>query len=766
MLPQLDASATQSLHLALRPLDTPTISSSTQTRSERWPHRLPNIDRPASVPLMASPFQPPTALNTAHPLPTHTTTRGTFASQVAIPPHLHGLAPNHLAGHPHLPPQQGLQASTHFPNLGLDNASLLGASQRQPGVTSTSPHMHMFHHFVGQSQRTRAAAGQHGVGNQPGQIHINGDGTTSQQNHPSLHPPITFTGNNPTANPPLQNFTTSYIREGPNGQRWQVTVNQNTITVPAPGTAANPLGGTGHDLRHGPHTNGLATAGLPGLSLGEYLTQPLLSQSGPMGHFSLPAASVNPMQGVGNDVQPEVGPTSTDALTDGLSESELASLSTSEIRELTRRLRERQAAMERERWSLLEQIAMIDRRHAETLMSRFGNDLPPQSSAPSERVAADLQPSSNPTNPSPTSLYLLSSPSGPYGLVVAPTGVYATDPMRQQMNYTQNLNPALPQSRRLVVRRHALDTPHLSNPLSRQASQQSQSRTRSSANLATRSTSQRGQEPANQPAQQPQQQPREEAQPAERQQQQLGDLVRILLPLGGHFWLLVRLLGFVYFFTGGAGWRRTILFLLGALIVFLAQTGVLGGFRETVWAPVRRHLEGLLPPPDEHVQGAAALQAAHGAEGDHRRPEGQHLDPTITAARLLRETEERRRGWMAQNIRRVERALLIFIASLVPGVGERHIAARDAAAAAAAAAAVAAPPVPEQPPQDDPAQENERHAIDDQQERTTEDEAAGDGTNHSGNAAESAQEPGVRNHGGTAAEAGNADENTQPLIDI
>ena len=60
--------------------------------------------------------------------------------------------------------------------------------------------------------------------------------------------------------------------------------------------------------------------------------------------------------------------------------------------------------------------------------------------------------------------------------------------------------------------------------------------------------------------------------------------------------------------------------------------------------------------------------------------QGQSAEPTPPtpqdlADRLLR---ERREGSL---FRRAERAIALFVASLVPGVGERHIAARDAAEA-------------------------------------------------------------------------------------
>ncbi|KAI9816651.1 MAG: hypothetical protein M1832_005037 [Thelocarpon impressellum] len=156
---------------------------------------------------------------------------------------------------------------------------------------------------------------------------------------------------------------------------------------------------------------------------------------------------------------------------------------------------------------------------------------------------------------------------------------------------------------------------------------------------------------------------------------------------GGHLWLLVRLLGFVFFFTGGSGWRRTAMILLGALLVFLAQTPLFAGAFQGVWGPIRRHLDNLLPPANPAVPPAAA-----GAGAAARQGAGQAPTPAVTAARLMRQRQREleERGWFRERALQIERALVLLFASLVPGVGERHVAARDAEAAAAAAAAAAA----------------------------------------------------------------------------
>lgn len=162
-----------------------------------------------------------------------------------------------------------------------------------------------------------------------------------------------------------------------------------------------------------------------------------------------------------------------------------------------------------------------------------------------------------------------------------------------------------------------------------------------------------------------------------------------------HVWLVVRLLGFVWFFTSGSNsWWRFFAFSAVALIIFIASTGVFNGITEQVWAPVRRHLETLLPlaapngpVPDAPANNpAAAPNAAAGApaEGPAEAPVGTPgaatapPDPAQAAARLVEQRRVANENWIWTQFRRVEHATILFLASLVPGVGERHIAARVA----------------------------------------------------------------------------------------
>ena len=251
----------------------------------------------------------------------------------------------------------------------------------------------------------------------------------------------------------------------------------------------------------------------------------------------------------------------------------------------------------------------------------------PLLSAPT--LSSSLSP--RPYDPRAASVYLLSSPNGPVGLV-----------MDQQSLYTYGSLPRAPAQR------------PSSGPGSVRAREQLR------AEITARQA-------ANQPR------PAAQANPAR-------NLAALLLPLGGNIWLLVRLLGFIWFFTSANGWSRTLLMGLAVMLVFAAQTGILAALQESLWGPVRRHLEGVLPLTDNRPPpGAAARPPANtdaGRDGAQLPP-----DPAEAATRLVQQRQQQNAGWVMQRIRALERASLMFLASLVPGIWERHRAARAQAEA-------------------------------------------------------------------------------------
>lgn len=142
--------------------------------------------------------------------------------------------------------------------------------------------------------------------------------------------------------------------------------------------------------------------------------------------------------------------------------------------------------------------------------------------------------------------------------------------------------------------------------------------------------------------------------------------------LAPHIWLVIRLIGFVWFFTSGnTSWWRWCMITGLSVVFFFINTGLVN------WAPIRRHLENLIPlaMPAANPEGAAAGQpAAAGAGTDARAGE---LDPQRVAQRLIEQRQRQNASWFMTQVRRVEHATLLFLASLWPGVGERHVAARE-----------------------------------------------------------------------------------------
>ncbi|ENH63004.1 hypothetical protein FOC1_g10006616 [Fusarium oxysporum f. sp. cubense race 1] len=141
-----------------------------------------------------------------------------------------------------------------------------------------------------------------------------------------------------------------------------------------------------------------------------------------------------------------------------------------------------------------------------------------------------------------------------------------------------------------------------------------------------------------------------------------------------------------------------------------------------VWQPLGRHLENLIPAEPRRRQAIA------GEDQQNQQPR-QNPDPTEMARRLVAQ-HQGPESWLLSQVRRVERAGLLFLASIAPGVAERHIANLEAAARAererreaeereaeAAAAAAAA-------------QNEESHENLDQAENLGEEATTSTGTEH------------------------------------
>ncbi|KGO74072.1 hypothetical protein PITC_097580 [Penicillium italicum] len=115
-------------------------------------------------------------------------------------------------------------------------------------------------------------------------------------------------------------------------------------------------------------------------------------------------------------------------------------------------------------------------------------------------------------------------------------------------------------------------------------------------------------------------------------------------------WLFSRLWLFCYLTSAPGTWRRYIFVSIALLVTFFSETNIPRQFATAIISPVQRHLEGLT-----HLGGPADRATQTGAND--------------AAAEF--------NIW--DQIRRAERALVFLFASLVPGLGERHVQARTAA---------------------------------------------------------------------------------------
>ncbi|KAK8177703.1 hypothetical protein IWX90DRAFT_27226 [Phyllosticta citrichinensis] len=162
------------------------------------------------------------------------------------------------------------------------------------------------------------------------------------------------------------------------------------------------------------------------------------------------------------------------------------------------------------------------------------------------------------------------------------------------------------------------------------------------------------------------------------------------VPLGAiaaHFWLLLRIFGMLWLFSG-SGWRRTLMMAFCGLVVYVFQAGIFGAVLGDRIDGFRRHFEALVGvPPQPGAQAGNGQnpndghQEANADEAPRRRR--REPSPEEVAQRILREREDQRRTWFRDTIQGAERLVALFVASLWPGLGERMVAAREEAEAQA-----------------------------------------------------------------------------------
>ena len=537
-------------------------------------------------------------------------------------------------------PQIGIQQQGHHHN---------GAWPQQPQLPQfplfPQPN---FQHLMAQQQQARAVAGMQGAGNMGINQGLNQEPTQMTQQGQRTD------GTNDLLNRPLGPGTSStVVREGqgPNGSQWRLVINQSITPLNATGASAQNVA-----QQPGSQTTGALgslAATLPGLHPGQ-TPPPSLPTIGRQSPAPMAGRDGNPpdeaytlmdlrLSHLERSLSHGVAPTDTEIeqvrhQLDMWQSQQPAFNSAPEV-PFVARMRNIVARTIRLRHGdgrIPNQVV-----HGNTA-SRPTSALPPTIGSHASQIAAG-----NTTSLSiitaisaNTMVYLLSSPSGPHALLISPMGTYSSSSpgigMAQPMNSTF--------VHRSVPRAASQAVPTPVQP--------------------------------NEPGVPAGQGPQEDAQI--QQPEQAHNLIRILLPLGGHLWLLIRLFGFVYFVTSGAGWYRTTLLGLCAFLVFIAQTGILRPLQQAIWDPLRRHVEALVPLAVNNGNADAnGAPAPLNGQGDA----AAQPDPRQMADRLL-QNQNGEGGLVRRNVRRIERATALFIASLVPGVGERHIAARDAAEAA------------------------------------------------------------------------------------
>ncbi|KAI9863427.1 MAG: hypothetical protein M1813_003869 [Trichoglossum hirsutum] len=638
----IDDSSAKSLHLVLRPLVSdpatsgqPSSSLGRQSPNPALPGFTPTPHGQAEGSVLTEPLD--------HHLHEHNRT-----TQRITQPVRHGQMINLPA--PPLPPRH------------IHPGEPEGAINGQPTPA--------FARYVAHQQQMRAAGGMAGL--QPGAIPATGN-PNWPNNHdaPQAHRAV------PEGPPGSQNpltpgagggFTRTYA--GPH--RWHTTVNYSSVTIPNLGHATAGMGSTvPQNMAPGAIPGMPGIPGLPDLNalLAAAAAGPtggIPAQHGFPGFSGLPtAANQIPLNMAARGHSPQ-----------GSNELDLSLAQVNQLRDQIHALRQRLSSRlsgpptSDNTSSLDEQLRSSAPRPTATIRipspeDNSRSDIHTTPTASNIYGSANLSDQTNTLRTEPQTIgvnlnitaplefrrspdpvaYVLSSPSGPQALVVSPYGLYNSDLLRNH-----NVH-------RVVGHTH-------SNQQSTEPRRQDPERHHGAPQVARQNNQRR---------------PNLRARVAENGVPFMR-LLQGLAPLGANIWLIARLIGFVVLFTGNSSWQRTILLALGATAVFLIQIGVLEPVVELIWGPVRRHIEGVLLSADRRgtpdATGNARNADARDNEVEHTRPQErqERPDPADTAARLVREHQQGQRTWVFETIRAMERAIILFVASLVPGLGERHIA--------------------------------------------------------------------------------------------
>lgn len=187
-------------------------------------------------------------------------------------------------------------------------------------------------------------------------------------------------------------------------------------------------------------------------------------------------------------------------------------------------------------------------------------------------------------------------------------------------------------------------------------------------------------------------QPRRDPRPAvpalvqARQNPADNDLFAFFIQRG---WLFLRLYLFMFVFSEPGTWKRWLLIVIAAVVCLQPRTGPLA--RGITAA--RRHFNNLIAPPaprplavdarETQPQPHVGLPRYARDDANTQRPANVrgavHITPEEAAARLIGQQQDRAPTSWRDAFYRIEQSTALFLASLVPGVGERYVRVREEA---------------------------------------------------------------------------------------
>ncbi|KAL9621650.1 MAG: hypothetical protein Q9160_003902 [Pyrenula sp. 1 TL-2023] len=294
-------------------------------------------------------------------------------------------------------------------------------------------------------------------------------------------------------------------------------------------------------------------------------------------------------------------------------------------------------------------------------------------------------------NSTTTTAWLLNGPGGPQGFLLSPEHGFFSTPLT-----TNITNPRIAAMRPFMHSRRV--RPHAHQPQTH-AQNQGQPQQPAAADPAQNPNPN---VPIQAPLVQPQNEQQQEQQQAEAEQRNILELA------WNRVWLFVRLYLFTFLLGGNRGWMRWFWLALTIIWCVMPETTII----RDLWRRIQRHVENLLPlaPHPRQRQNNDDQQQTQHDNADQRRDNsattsdasatstnttqqqqqqggsssGRPRTPTPSEAadRLRRDHHNRQVTWISDLVTRIESGLALFLASLIPGLPERHFEARNELAAA------------------------------------------------------------------------------------